>query len=59
VLAVFSRTPRLLEDHILMASAAQDSRDFIRMLAEVFRVRGEQTLLSRLRTLALTTMTAA
>ena len=33
----------LLEDHILMASAAQDSRDFIRMLAEVFRVRGEQT----------------
>src|SRR5580692_5312626 len=32
----------LLEDHILMASAAQDSRDFIRMLAEVFRVRGQQ-----------------
>src|ERR1035438_9752098 len=26
-----------------MASAAQDSRDFIRMLAEVFRVRGQQT----------------
>jgi hypothetical protein len=33
----------ILEDHILMASAAQDSRDFIRMLAEVFRVRGQQT----------------
>jgi hypothetical protein len=33
---------RLLEDHILMAAAAQDSRDFIRMLAEVFRVRGQQ-----------------
>jgi hypothetical protein len=32
----------LLEDHILMAAAAQDSRDFIRMLAEVFRVRGHQ-----------------
>jgi hypothetical protein len=32
----------LLEDHILMAAAAQDSRDFIRMLAEVFRVRGQQ-----------------
>jgi hypothetical protein len=32
----------LLEDHILMAAAAQDSRDFIRMLAEVFRARGEQ-----------------
>ena len=31
-----------LEDHILMAAAAQDSRDFIRMLAEVFRVRGQQ-----------------
>jgi hypothetical protein len=31
----------LLEDHILMAAAAQDSRDFIRMLAEVFRVRGQ------------------
>lgn len=30
----------LLEDNILMAAAAQDSRDFIRMLAEVFRVRG-------------------
>lgn len=32
----------LLEDHILMAAAAQDSRDFIRMLAEVFRARGLQ-----------------
>lgn len=32
----------LLEDHILMAAAAQDNRDFIRMLAEVFRVRGQQ-----------------
>jgi energy-coupling factor transporter ATP-binding protein EcfA2 len=32
----------LLEDHILMAAAAQDSRDFIRMLAEVFRARGQQ-----------------
>jgi hypothetical protein len=32
----------ILEDHILMAAAAQDSRDFIRMLAEVFRVRGQQ-----------------
>ena len=30
----------LLEDQILMAAAAQDSRDFIRMLAEVFRARG-------------------
>lgn len=30
----------LLEDHILMAAAAQDSRDFIRMLAEVYRARG-------------------
>lgn len=33
----------LLEDHLLMAAAAQDNRDFIRMLAEVFRVRGQQT----------------
>jgi hypothetical protein len=33
----------LLEDHILMAAAAQDSRDFIRMLAEVFRARGAST----------------
>ena len=30
----------LLEDHILMASAAQDSRDLIRVLAEVYRSRG-------------------
>ena len=30
----------LLEDQILMAAAAQDSRDFIRMLAEVYRARG-------------------
>ena len=30
----------LLEDHILMSSAAQGSRDLIRMLAEVFRSRG-------------------
>jgi energy-coupling factor transporter ATP-binding protein EcfA2 len=33
----------LLEDQILMAAAAQDSRDFIRMLAEVFRARGTGT----------------
>lgn len=33
----------LLEDQILMAAAAQDSRDFIRMLAEVFRARGANT----------------
>ncbi len=32
----------LLEDHILMAAAAQDNRDFIRMLAEVFRARGQE-----------------
>ena len=31
---------KLLEDQILMADAAQDSRDFIRMLAEVYRSRG-------------------
>jgi hypothetical protein len=30
----------LLEDHILMSSAAQGSRDMIRMLAEVFKSRG-------------------
>lgn len=30
----------LLEDHILMSSAAQGSRDTIRMLAEVFKSRG-------------------
>lgn len=29
-----------LEDHILMAAAAQDNRDLIRILAEVFRSRG-------------------
>jgi len=34
---------KLLEDQILMAAAAQDSRDFIRMLAEVFRARGAST----------------
>jgi hypothetical protein len=34
---------KLLEDQILMAAAAQDSRDFIRMLAEVFRARGAIT----------------
>jgi hypothetical protein len=33
----------LLEDHILMAAAAQDNRDFIRMLAEVFRAKGQHT----------------
>jgi len=33
----------LLEDQILMAAAAQDSRDFIRMLAEVFRARSAST----------------
>ncbi len=33
----------LLEDQILMAAAAQDSRDFIRMLAEVFRARGAES----------------
>ena len=30
----------LLEDHILMAGAAQESRDLIRILAEVYRSRG-------------------
>jgi hypothetical protein len=30
----------LLEDHILMSSAAQGSRDMIRMLAEVYKSRG-------------------
>lgn len=30
----------LLEDRILMAAAAQDKRDMIRILAEVFRARG-------------------
>jgi len=32
----------LIEDHILMAAAAQDNRDLIRILAEVFRSRGQQ-----------------
>ena len=32
----------LLEDHILMSSAAQDNRDLIRILAEVYRSRGAQ-----------------
>jgi hypothetical protein len=31
----------LLEDQILMAPAAQESRDLIRILAQVFRVRGD------------------
>lgn len=30
----------LLEDHVLMADAAQDKRDLIRVLAELFRSRG-------------------
>ena len=30
----------LLEDHILMAESAQDKRDMIRVLAELFRSRG-------------------
>lgn len=30
----------LLEDHILMAESAQDKRDLIRVLAELFRARG-------------------
>ena len=30
----------LLEDNILMADAAQDTRDLIRVLAQVFRARG-------------------
>ncbi|OCQ93485.1 hypothetical protein BCD64_00890 [Nostoc sp. MBR 210] len=33
----------LLEDQILMAPAAQESRDLIRILAQVFRMRGELT----------------
>ncbi len=32
----------LLEDHILMANAAQDKRDMIRVLAELYRSRGSQ-----------------
>ena len=31
----------LLEDHILMSQAAQETRDLIRILAQVFRARGE------------------
>ncbi|MBP7052835.1 MAG: hypothetical protein KBE65_17650 [Phycisphaerae bacterium] len=31
----------LLDDHILMAESAQDKRDLIRVLAELFRSRGE------------------
>lgn len=31
----------LLDDHILMAESAQDNRDLIRILAELFRSRGE------------------
>lgn len=31
----------LLEDHILMSSAAQETRDLIRILAQVFRSRGD------------------
>ncbi len=31
----------LLEDHILMAQAAQETRDLIRILAQVYRSRGE------------------
>jgi hypothetical protein len=33
----------LLEDHILMSSAAQNTRDLIRILAQVYRSRGEQS----------------
>lgn len=32
----------LLDDHILMADSAQDKRDLIRVLAELFRSRGAQ-----------------
>lgn len=32
----------LLEDHILMAESAQDKRDMIRVLAELYRSRGAQ-----------------
>ena len=32
----------LLEDHILMAEAAQETRDLIRILASSYRVRGER-----------------
>jgi len=33
----------LLEDHILMSQAAQSARDFIRILAQVYKTRGEST----------------
>jgi hypothetical protein len=33
----------LMDDQILMAAAAQDTRDLIRILAEVFRARGSHT----------------
>ena len=33
----------LLEDHILLSSAAQETRDLIRILAKVFRNRGDQS----------------
>ena len=33
----------LLDDHILMAAAAQETRDLIRILAQVFKSRGEQS----------------
>ena len=33
----------LIDDQILMAAAAQDNRDLIRILAEVFRARGSQS----------------
>lgn len=31
----------LLEDHVLMSSAAQETRDLIKILAQLFRARGE------------------
>jgi len=33
----------LLEDHILMSQAAQNSRDMIRILAQVYKTRGQST----------------
>ncbi|OGR23289.1 MAG: hypothetical protein A2277_18960, partial [Desulfobacterales bacterium RIFOXYA12_FULL_46_15] len=33
----------LLEDHILMSQAAQNARDMIRILAQVYKTRGEKT----------------
>ncbi|MBF0235401.1 MAG: hypothetical protein HQK65_20550 [Desulfamplus sp.] len=33
----------LLEDHILMSQAAQNARDMIRILAQVYKTRGEDT----------------